>query len=282
MRRFLYDNHNHSQFSFDGGRTTLERSARVAAGLGLGGICFTDHADYHRPAMKAAYEPDVEETFDLAARQAELERVRALLQAEGSGLRVFSGIEIGLGPDNRQWIADCLRTTGFDEVIASLHYLDDTDPYWGPYYEGKTWQEAYGHYLETLYREAAWLGDGFDILGHFDYIVRYAPYPQAGIRYRDFPDLLDALFRLLAERGQALEINTRTYQEKKGRRPRLDEDVLRRFRELGGEALSLGSDSHEAGQVGFRFDDWAAYLKGLGFRYLAHFEGRRRCMTRIP
>ena len=39
----LFDTHNHSQFSFDGKRTSVEASARAAAEAGLGGICFTDN-----------------------------------------------------------------------------------------------------------------------------------------------------------------------------------------------------------------------------------------------
>ena len=119
-----------------------------------------------------------------------------------------------------------------------------------------------------------WLGD-FDIMGHYDYIVRYAPYPQNSIRYKDFADLFDTMFTYLIQEGKALEINTKSYQGYRGREVLLDNEVLLRYRELGGEILSLGSDSHEPERVGADFDRFAALLKSLGFRWSAHYEERR-------
>ena len=161
-----------------------------------------------------------------------------------------------------------------------MHYLDDTDPFWGGYYEGKGWHYAYWHYLETLFEELMWLRNRFDIMGHFDYVTRYAPYPECSIYYKDYPDLLDQMLRFLAENGKALEINTKTYQDYNGRTPVLDKNILIRFRELGGEMISLGSDSHDAEMVGHNFEYFAGYVKSCGFRYLVHFENRKPIMLR--
>ena len=175
----LYDNHNHSQFSFDGKKTSVEKSASAAKDKGLSGICFTDHCDFFVPPMKAAFEHLVPETFDVRAQQEEIDRVNALLQetgpSTGSGqppFRIFKGVEIGLQHSRRDDIRNFLSGHMFDCIIASVHYLDDTDPFYGGYYEGKDWKTAYGHYLETIYGEMTWLGD-FDIMGHYDYVARY-------------------------------------------------------------------------------------------------------------
>lgn len=277
----LYDNHNHSQFSFDGKKTSVEESAMKASSIGLSGISFTDHCDFYVPPMKAAYENLVPELFSIAEQQAEIDRVQAMLLSRGDGTRLFKGIEIGLCKSKRKEIRDLLTSEKFDAVIASLHYIDDTDPFWGGYYEGKDWKEAYGHYLETLYEEMSWLGDDFDIMGHFDYVARYAPYPKTDILYKDFPDIIEAVLRLLAENGKAIEINTKTYQDYNGRTPALDDDIMKRYKELGGEIVSLGSDSHSAGHIGLNFDMFAAKLARLGFKYIAHYENRRLVMTPI-
>ena len=285
----LYDNHNHSQFSFDGKRTSVELSARSAAAKDLAGMCFTDHCDFHVPSMKSKYEDYVPEEFDISARNAEIDRVNAMI-ADGnmmdssgmpSRLRIFKGIEIGMYRTEHKKISKLLSDNEFDEIIASIHYLDDTDPYWGGYYKGKTWKEAYGHYLETLYEELSWLTDRFDIMGHYDYVTRYAPYPECSILYRDFPDILDSILTLLAHEGKALEVNTKTYKTLKGRTPVLDKNILLRYKELGGEIIRLGSDSHDASVVGSNFDYYADYIHSCGFRYEAHFESRRLCMTKI-
>lgn len=274
----LYDNHNHSQFSFDGGRTSVGKTVNSAIGKGLAGVCFTDHCDFFVPPMKAKYEEYVPEVFDVEARNAEIDKVNAKCPQD---FHVFKGIEIGVQKSERDKIAAHLEKYSFDEIIASVHYLDDTDPFWGGYYEGKTWRYAYGHYLETLYDEMVWLGDRFDIMGHYDYVTRYAPYPECSILYKDFPDILDSMLRYLAENGKALEINTKTYQDFKGRTPVLDKNILMRYRELGGEIISLGSDSHDADRVGFNFERTAALVSRCGFKYLAHFDKRKPVMLPI-
>lgn len=274
----LYDNHNHSQFSFDGGRTSVGKTVNSAISKGLAGVCFTDHCDFFVPPMKAQHEEYVPEVFDVEARNAEIDKVNAKCPQD---FHVFKGIEIGVQKSERDKIAAHLEKYSFDEIIASVHYLDDTDPFWGGYYEGKTWRYAYGHYLETLYDEMVWLGDRFDIMGHYDYVTRYAPYPECSILYKDFPDILDSMLRYLAENGKALEINTKTYQDFKGRTPVLDKNILMRYRELGGEIISLGSDSHDADRVGFNFERTAALVSRCGFRYLAHFDKRKPVMLPI-
>ena len=268
----LFDNHNHSQFSFDGQRTSVEASARAALSAGLGGICFSDHCDHYVPPMKASFEDLKPEYFDVAEQQEEIGRVQDLL---GEGVKILKGIEIGMYEECHEQIRDILDSNSFDQVLASVHYIQQTDPYYGGYYEGKDWKQAYGGYLETIYKEMTWLGD-FDIMGHYDYIVRYAPYPVTSIRYRDFSDIFDEMFRYLIYEGKALEINTKSYEGHRGRIVELDHNVLLRYRELGGEIISLGSDSHEPSRVGAGFTFHAELLKSLGFRWTAHYEHRRR------
>ena len=282
----FFDTHNHSQFSFDGGATTVEKSVKAAVDKGFGGICFTDHCDYFVPAMKTDYEPIVCEVFDVGAQQSEIDRVSDLVSEGAFGksaakkFKILKGAEIGIYEDCRELNRAFISAHSFDQVIASVHYLEDTDPYFGPYYKGKNWKEAYGRYLETLLREMKKLGD-FDIMGHFDYIVRYAPYPKESIQYRDFPGIIDEILKYLIENGKGLEINTKTYRPYGLRTPQLDRDILIRYMELGGEIICLGSDSHKAEQVGTKFDYFAQYVKMFGFRRLGHFEGRRLKMVTI-
>jgi histidinol-phosphatase (PHP family) len=236
--------------------------------------------------MKEEFEPIVCEVFDVKAQQSEIDRVNDLVaegafgRAAAKKFKVLKGIEVGLYEDSRELNKNILAAQNFDQVIASVHYLEDTDPYFGPYYKGKNWKEAYGRYLETLLREMRKLED-FDIMGHFDYIVRYAPYPKESIQYRDFPGLIDEILKYLIENGKGLEINTKTYRQYGLRTPELDRDILIRYMELGGDIICLGSDSHKADQVGARFDYFAQYVKMFGFRRLGHFENRRQKMVTI-
>ena len=80
--------------------------------------------------------------------------------------------------------------------------------------------------------------------------------------------------------GKALEINTKSYQDHQGRLVTLDTDILRRYRELGGEIISLGSDSHAPSKVGYGFGSFAELLKSFGFRWTAHYEKRK--LVQLP
>ena len=271
----LFDNHSHCEFSFDGKRTTVEASSKVAAEKGLGGLCFADHCDIFVPQQTLELSPRSGDLADIPAQQAEIERVQELFPQ----IRILKGIEIGMHPQCREQVKKLMAENRFDQVIGSIHYIDDTDPFFGGYFEGKTWREAYGYYLETIYREMSAWGD-FDIMGHYDYVVRYCDYDQVDILYKDFSDIFDEMFRYLIHNGKALEINTKSYLNYNGRQANLDLDVLKRYREMGGEIISFGSDSHDAHAVGTDFEKYAAIVKSLGFRGAAHYEKRQ--LVQLP
>ena len=273
----LFDTHNHSQFSFDGKRTTVESSSRSAYEKGLAGLCFTEHFDFFVPDNDPEFETIKPQIFDIQAQQQEIDRVQNLFNDR---FRILKGIELGMSMESRGETRRLLEEYCFDQVIASIHYLEKSDPYYGGYFRNKDWKQAYGTYLETIYNEAVELKD-FDIIGHYDYVVRYAPFPQDSITYRDFSDIFDTLFRFLIENGKGLEINTKSCNGgSKGRKTTIDRNVLIRYRELGGEIISLGSDSHDAENVADRFEMHAALLRSLGFRWSSHYEKRQ--LVQLP
>lgn len=258
---FLTDNHTHSLFSADS-RMEIRQAIAEARRQGLGGLAFTDHFDFDVPEGVIAFE------FDPAEQQ---EAIRDA--AHGSGFRVCRGIEIGLQPQSFAKIRELLSRHRFDQIIASVHFVEGKDPYHGNYYIGKDFREAYRIYLEDILRCIRGMDD-FDILGHYDYIARYAPYPES-VRYADFPDQFDAILRFLAENGKSLELNTKTYYLKPDGSPVPDPAVYRRFRELGGEAISLGSDAHKTEHIGHRFREFAALAREWGFRHTVSYRDRK-------
>ena len=60
----------------------------------------------------------------------------------------------------------------------------------------------------------------------------------------------------------------------------LDKNLLLRYRELGGEIVSLGSDSHDSFKVAEGFPLHAQLLKSLGFRWSSHYEKRQ--LVQLP
>jgi histidinol-phosphatase (PHP family) len=121
----------------------------------------------------------------------------------------------------------------------------------------------------------------FDILGHFDYIARYAPYSKRIIRYKEYSDELDSIFRFMIFNGKALEINTNTYRVRNGHSPVLDPDILKRYAQLGGELLTVGSDAHSPERFGEQFEHYMAFARQCGLRYVSYFEKRKPFLLKI-
>ncbi|MBR5398339.1 MAG: histidinol-phosphatase HisJ family protein [Bacteroidales bacterium] len=262
---FFVDTHTHSEFSPDS-KATVRDLLIQAKKAGAGGICLTDHLDLDAPRNPGLFE------FSIEAQQKEIEKQTLEVFPDG-GCKILKGIEIGLTPENLEHSREYVAGHSFDQIIASIHFVDGEDPYYGNYYEGKDFRQAYSRVLQLVFETAKAFGD-FDIIGHFDYVARYAPYEVRDIRYADFPDELDTLLKFLAENGKALEINTKTYDLHGEHLQVLDESILRRFRELGGEFVTLGSDSHDSGRLCDKFETFAEICAKCGFPRLTYFENR--------
>jgi len=265
----LFDNHTHSTFSADS-EMSLDTAFSSALGRGVAGISITDHLDLWAPRGSEQY------VFDINAQQRAIDEASTAYPA----LKVFKGVEVGLQPGVVSRIKEWIKGCSFDIVIASVHFIDGLDPYYGNYYEGKEFREAYGRALDVIASTAIEYGD-FDVVGHIDYIARYAPYSVRSIRYSDFPEHLDGLLRYMAQNGKAFEVNTNTYRSRGGAVPEFDTAILRRFRELGGECVSFGSDAHTPERIAENFQHFSSVVKECGFSYCVHYEGRRACFTKL-
>ena len=247
-------------------------AVKTAYERGLGGLCLTDHLDFDPPAGVADF------TFDVPSQQAAIDEDVEYMGIGRSGgkygdFQLLKGVEIGLQDKSMPTIRKILADNRFDCVIASLHLIDGHDPYFGDYYKPYDWRYAYGHYLEEFDRLIRVMPD-FDILGHYDYIVRYPDYKEVTIYYSDFADVLDSILTFLVQNGKTLEINTKTYQLYRGRHPELDINILKRFRELGGEAVSFGSDAHDITRIADRFDWCRQTAQAAGLRYEVYYKDR--------
>lgn len=266
----LYDNHTHTRFSPDG-KMNMDEAVDRAVELGLGGICFSDHYDIDIPGGSDAF------SFDIRKHQEEIDMLNCRY---GSGIKILKGIELGLQKESLSKTRSLADGYEFDSVIASIHFLEGLDPYYGEYYLGKDRKHAYMNYYETMYdciREY----EDFDILGHFDYIARYSSYEAKSIKYKDFPDHFDTLFRYLSENGKVLELNTKSYDVSSVNSVELDPDILRRYSEMGGEAVSLGSDAHAVSRIAEGFQKMLGVAVDSGIRYVCHFENRKMVCDRI-
>lgn len=255
-----YDFHLHSSFSGDCD-VSPARMAEQAASLGLSGICFTDHQDIDAPDNGIEFLID----FDSYFRE-----LKELKEMYAGRLDICIGMEFGIQSHLSTALSALLKTYPFDFVIASQHFVDGRDPYYPEYFEGRSERDCYEEFfrteLETLRNFT-----GYQTLGHMDFVVRYGPNRNRYYSYREYADLIDPILRHLIENGKCLEVNTGGFKYGLGE-PNPCQSVLRRYRELGGELITIGSDAHAPKHLAYDFVRAAALLESLGFRYYTIFK----------
>lgn len=266
-----YDSHLHSDFSGDSDTPAAQMIER-ALSLGLDGLCFTEHEDPDAPPSDCDFRIDFDRYFSETAGLREKYRGR---------IRIDVGMEYGIQPHLPEAFGRLSRTYPFDFIIASLHNLNGMDPYYPAYFEGRAERDCYEEFFRVQY-ETLKLCDpaSFDTLGHMDYIVRYGLNRNKYYSYESYAELIDPILRLLIENGKCLEVNTGGLKYGLGE-PNPCTGVLKRYRELGGELVTVGSDAHEPAGLCYRFGDAAKLLKRLGFRYYTVFERRIGRQIRI-
>jgi len=266
---FFTDTHTHSTFSRDS-IVTVRESVEAAMATRLAGISFTDHLDIGVP------KGFVGDYFEIPEQQ---DAIKKCIAQYGTQINIYTGIEVGLQTHCIKDIQKIISAHRFDIVIASIHWVNRLDPYQGEYYIGKSLHGAYREYLE-YYIDCIQQFNDFNVLGHYDYISRYSPYREKTLTYRAFKDQFDSLFTIAIENGKALELNTRSFLPRNGQAPpQFDPDVFKRFTELGGEMVTLGSDAHESQRLAADFAYYAAKLKQCGVKYLTHFKEQKPILT---
>lgn len=259
----LWDVHMHSQFSGDS-NAPQEDMILTAIDAGLGGICFTDHLDIDYQEEPSLF------LLDLPNYTAS---VLALQKKYASKFPVHLGIELGLQPHLAEIHNDILSQYPFDFVIGSSHVVHGFDPYFPGFYEGREEKDCYREYFESIL-ENIQAFDGFDVYGHIDYVVRYGPTTNTNYIWTDYQDIIDPILKLLIEKGKGIEINTGGFKYGLGH-PNPTEEIICRYRELGGEIITIGADAHTPQHIGYDFNKVPEILKNAGFEYFTVFKKRK-------
>lgn len=255
----MFDYHMHTRVSFDGHDTGLAM-ANAAKAAGLKEICFTDHLDYDPLDQMGVL------AFDTAAYNAEYDHL------EVPGLKIRRGMEFGMTDDNREQFRADLNRRHFDFVLGSIHFVDELDVYFPPYWEGKTVFDAEQRYLEATLN-CVRLHDDFDVLAHLTYIAKTHSHPDPRpVAYGEHREIIDEILRVLARKGKGMEMNSSGVDRCGGFLPTAD--IFRRFKELGGEIVTVGSDAHTADRVGQYSFEACEILKDI-FGYVCTFEDRK-------
>lgn len=255
----MFDYHLHTQVSFDGVGTAKEM-ANAASNAGLREICFTDHYDYHSDPTKEA------KLFTMDSYSMAYDSLAV------PGLSIRRGVEFGLTTWNAPQLEELLKMRNFDFVIGSVHFVDGYDPYEAAYWKDISAEDAFRKYLLGIL-DCVKVHHNFDVLGHLTYVCKSAHNPTHGpVPFKDYIDITDEIMKILVSKNIGMEINTSGVDRTGTFLPSADH--LRRFKELGGEIVTVGSDAHDASRMGQYVPEALTILKEI-FGYVCTFESRK-------
>lgn len=263
------DYHIHSYHSGDS-HAPMEQMIQRAIRTGMTQICFTEHLDYDYPET-----PDMPQDFFLLDTDAYLHELIQYREKYADRIRICFGIELGLQPHLAEKLTRYIHAYDFDFIIGSSHVCNGQDPYYPAFYESRNEEEAYREYFSSILENIKNF-DHFDVYGHLDYVVRYGPRKDNEYTYEKYKDIFDAILTLLLERGKGLELNTGGLRNGL-RYPNPTAAILKRYRQLGGEIITIGSDAHKPDDIGYAFETAADILKECGFSHYTTFINRMAC-----
>jgi histidinol-phosphatase (PHP family) len=228
--------------------------------MGLAGVAITDHVDVDSG----------EAELDVLKKLGD--DVSAAREKYGGRLEIALGMELGDGNHDLPLAKKIVSYDSLDFVIGSLHRHREMEDYYYLDYEREdidgVMRGYYGELLELV------RGGCFDVVGHINYQTRYMN--AAALARLDLSLYYDALREILADvarAGKGIEINTSGLWRGLGfTLPTLE--VVKIFRDAGGEIVTTGSDAHRAEHVGLRLDGAVECLRAAGFRRYAFFRGR--------
>lgn len=259
----------HSNFSMDS-KATMEDMVISGIKKGLKGVCFTDHVDLDCPVNGIDINFNSYKYFKTICN---------LKDKYKDDIEILGGIEIGMQPHLIEIYNELIQSNPFDFVIMSIHSVDGKDIYFDNFVNSMSPIEAINKYYDSMYTCVKSF-DNFDTLGHIDFIDRYFDDFSSIPKYEEYSMLIDNILKILINKGKGLEINTAGLKYGLDYfHPKLQ--ILKRYKDLGGEIITLGSDSHSHHYIGYEFINTKKVLKEIGFNYVSIFKKRKLLNVKI-
>lgn len=259
----LADCHMHSDLSGDA-HAPMEQMIQKGISLGLKTMCFTEHLD------RGVCVEDMNFEVDMDAYNAAFWPLKEKYRDQ---IELLFGIEIGIEPRHGEFLKSFARAYDFDFIIGSSHLVDGIDVYYPEFYEGRTEEASYRRYFESVLESLDAFSD-IDVYGHLDYVVRYGPNKNKFFSYERYRDVIDPILEALIEKGIGLEVNSGGFK-----RGLADTNpcpqIIRAYRRMGGEIVTVGSDAHDSEFIADKFDRVQDILWDCGFRYYTVYRKRK-------
>jgi histidinol-phosphatase (PHP family) len=263
------DAHLHTDLSPDSD-VPIDAFAELAVQRGIDELAITDHVDFE-PGAPAT-------TYTTYAQRERVVREAAERWAD-RGVAIRFGVEVTWDSRYATDIREHLASHAYDFVIGSVHVYRDSVYAAGHvagWVAGRTLPDIVAPYFDEVL--AAARSGWFDALGHLDFVKRYLAPHVTATDLAGAPELYEPILRALVETGTALEINTSGLRQAAGE-TYPSAAIVARYRELGGRAVTVGSDAHRKEAFAWGLGDGYAAAAGAGFEALAFRRGGERVMV---
>jgi len=230
----MFDTHVHTKFSTDSEMTIVDAIAKAKKSDTQ--LIITEHMDLKFP-KEGSFIFDVNDYIDQYIKY--------------RNKNILLGVEIGMKDDCVEESNDLVISNPFDYVIGSIHLVDNYDLYYEDFYKGKEKKDSYEKYLNCM---LSCVKDFhfIDSMGHIDYIARYAHYDDKELYYDNHSEIIDEILKTLISNDICIELNTRRFDKKTAIHTLLP--IYKRYAEIGGKNITVGSDAHNTESIGRSFD----------------------------
>ena len=259
----LIDMHTHSDNSPDGIHSPMYMCEHAVAN-GLRALAITDHCEIDK---------FIEQKYASTVFHSYFECAKARNSFEGQ-LLVLIGLEIGQPLSNVELSNKIIEKYSFDYILGSVHtpkgFTQDIKEI---EYDKLDVYAFMNNYFSELTEIAKW--DGCDALAHITCPMRriQGRY-HIDFDYGKVQESLDRLLQTIVDEGKSLEINTSGLRQDIGLMMP-EEKIIKRYRELGGEYITIGSDSHTAYDVGAGIEEAMEMAKKCGFDKITFYVSRQ-------
>ncbi|MBO5383255.1 MAG: histidinol-phosphatase HisJ family protein [Ruminococcus sp.] len=258
-----FDFHNHSTQSPDG-ENTVEEMVLRAIELGMKHYTITDHLEINK-----FY--DEEFLYEEPVRQSSLLLPQLKEKYKGK-ISLQYGIELGQPLHDMDLTRRMLDSYNYDFIIGSCHMVRGYDDFYFIDYNETDPIFLLNLYFEELLEMSEW--GGFDSLGHLTYPLRYIVGDKGiHIDLTPYEKIIDEIFRTLIKNNKGIEINTSGLRQNIGL-TLPDFKYVKRFYDLGGRILTIGSDAHCCKDLGKGIIDGIEIARKAGFKEIACFKNR--------
>lgn len=257
----MNDYHVHCSLSPDC-NADIDKMIQRGIELGLKEIAFTDHFNPAYPNKRFLTPFPPPDGFKLLCDCQEKYKDQ---------IRIVKGIENGVLlhaiEDNKK----AASMYDYDFVMGSFHSMAGIELNDKEFFEGRSVEDTYLFFYKYTLDCFKQYKD-FDVVGHINVLDRYAPYvADEGL----YMDIIKEIFRMLISEGKGIEINTSSIRYGMKDRSLPSVSILKLYKQLGGEIVTIGSDAHNEDCLGDALEWGYELLRNTGFKYITTYKNRK-------